>query len=245
MSEANLIGNGGPDGAFAPRVRVRGAEIAGTLYNLPDEVPVDRGALAEPLAVAFHAVKVGGAGPRTQAVVLGAGPIGLACVIGLKRADVKDVVVLDRSAHCRELACRLGADAALADMDDAFSQTLAERHGSLAFYGQAHAASDLFIDCSGASPLIETVVRRAAPAARIVLVSVYKQPGALDLTLVMAKELQIRGALSMATVSPMRSIIWPGMAMRLTPTSATACRCRAFTMHWHSRVIPSAPPRCW
>lgn len=196
MSAANLIGNGGPDGAFAPWVRVRGAEAAGTLYSLPDEVPLDHGAVAEPLAVAFHAVKQGGAGPSTQAIVLGAGPIGLACVIGLKRAGVKDVVVLERSAHRRELACRLGADAAHADMDDALWKTLAERHGAVSFYGQAHPATDLFIDCSGASPLIEEVVQRAAPAARVVLVSVYKQRAALDLTLVMAKELQIRGALS-------------------------------------------------
>ncbi|QDX82396.1 hypothetical protein B9N43_14825 [Denitratisoma sp. DHT3] len=196
LSAANMIGNGGPEGAFAPMVRVRAAEAPGTLFALPDTVPLERGALAEPLAVAFHAVSQGAAGPQTRAVVLGAGPIGLGCVIGLKRAGVQDVVVLDRTAHRREIARQLGADATFADMDETFWASLTERHGSAPFYGMPLPATDLFIDCSGAPALVEAVIQRAAPRARLVLVAVYKQPAALDLTLMMAKELQLRGAFS-------------------------------------------------
>ena len=196
LSAANLIGNGGPDGAFAPRVRVRSAEAPDTLFALPDGVSLERGALAEPLAVAFHAVRQGDAGPNTRAVVLGAGPIGLGCVIGLKRADVKDVVVLDRAARRREIAGPRGADASYAELDETFWQALAERHGTVPFYGQPVATTELFIDCSGVPSLVEAVVQRAAPATRVVLVAVYKQAAALDLTLVMAKELRIHGAFS-------------------------------------------------
>ncbi|CAB1370607.1 zinc-dependent alcohol dehydrogenase [Denitratisoma oestradiolicum] len=196
LSAANMIGNGGPEGAFAPQVRVRAAEAPGTLFALPDTVPLERGALAEPLAVAFHAVSQGAAGPQTRAVVLGAGPIGLGCVIGLKRAGVKDVVVLDRAAHRREIARQLGADATFADMDETFWAGLSERHGSTPFYGMPLPATDLFIDCSGAPALVEAAIQRAAPGTRLVLVAVYKQPAALDLTLVMAKEIQVCGAFS-------------------------------------------------
>ena len=132
----------------------------------------------------------------TRCVVLGAGPIGLGCVIGLKRAGARDVVVLDRAAQRRDTACRLGADLALAEMDEAFWQALAERHGSVPFYGMSLPATELFIDCSGAPALVQTVVQRAAPRARIQLVAVYERPAALDLTLVMAKELELRGVFS-------------------------------------------------
>jgi len=196
LSAANLIGNGGPEGAFAPRVRVRAADVPGTMFALPATVPLERGAVAEPLAVAFHAVSLGLAGPGTRAVVLGAGPIGLGCVIGLKRAGVSDTVVLDRSGHRREIAHQLGAAATFAEMNESFWQGLAERHGTVPFYGMPLVGTDLFIDCSGAAPLPEAVVQRAAPAARLVLVAVYKQSAAFDLTLVMAKELEIRGAFS-------------------------------------------------
>jgi len=194
LSAGNLIGNGGPDGAFAPRVRVRAADLAGTMFALPSTVPLERGALAEPLAVAFHAVSQGSAGPGTRAVVLGAGPIGLGCIIGLKRAGASDVVVLERSAQRREIASALGADATFAGMDEGFWQALAERHGTVTFFGMPMAGTNLFIDCAGAAPLTEAVVQRAAPATRFVLVAVYKQSAAFDLTMVMAKELQIRGA---------------------------------------------------
>ena len=54
----------------------------------------------------------------------------------------------------------------------------------------------MFIDCSGAPSLVEAAVQRVAPRTRIQLVAVYKQPAALDLTLVMAKELELRGVFS-------------------------------------------------
>lgn len=194
LAVANLIGNGGPEGAFAPKVRVRSAEVPDTLFALPDSVPLERGALAEPLAVAFHAVSQGAAGPQTRAVVLGAGPIGLGCVIGLKRACVRDVVVIDRAALRREAASRLGADVTYAAMDESFWQGLVERHGSAPFFGMPLPATDLFIDCSGSTALVEAALGRSAPGARLVLTAVYSQPAALDLTLVMAKELVLRGA---------------------------------------------------
>lgn len=196
LSGANMIGNGGADGAFAPIVKVRAADAPGTLFALPSAVPLERGALAEPLAVAFHAVRQGAAGPQTQAVVLGAGPIGLGCVIGLKRVGVRDVVVLDRAAQRRETARLLGADLAVEQMDEAFWRGLAERHGSVPFYGTKLPATDLFIDCSGASALVGEVIQRVAPRTRVQLVAVYKQAAALDLTLVMAKELELRGVFS-------------------------------------------------
>lgn len=196
LSAANLIGNGGPDGAFAAKVRVRCADLPGTLFALPASVPLELGALAEPLAVSFHAVRQGAAGQGTRAVVLGAGPIGLGCVVGLKRAGARDVVVLERSAYRRAKARHLGADATFEHMDEGFWRALADRHGEVPFYGQPLAATDLFIDCSGALPLTEGVLRMAAPMSRLVLVAVYKQPASVDFTVVMAKEQQICGAFS-------------------------------------------------
>ncbi len=196
LSAANMIGNGGTDGAFARQVRVRMAQQPHTLFALPQGLGLDRAALAEPLAVAFHAVEQGAARGATRAVVLGAGPIGLGCVIGLARLGVSDVVVLDRSARRRELALALGADAVFGQLDDAFWQALIERHGGTDFYGAAMPRTELFIDCAGAGPLVEAVVQRAAPRTRAVVVAVHHDRAALDLTLVMAKELELRGAFS-------------------------------------------------
>lgn len=196
LSAANLIGNGGSDGAFARQVRVRQAQTPGTLFALPPGLGLERAALAEPLAVAFHAVAQGAAHAATRAVVLGAGPIGLGCVIGLARLGASDIVVLDRSARRRALALELGADAVFGDGDEAFWQALVERHGGSDFYGRALPRTELFIDCAGAAALVQAVVQHAAPRTRVVVVAVHHHAAALDLTLVMAKELEVGGAFS-------------------------------------------------
>lgn len=88
LTAANMIGNGGPDGAFAPIGRVRAADTPGTLLTLPSAVPLEHGALAEPLAVAFHAVRQGshrpahaggGAGRRPRRPGLGHRPEARGC----------------------------------------------------------------------------------------------------------------------------------------------------------------------
>lgn len=47
-----------------------------TLYNCPDNVPLDTAALVEPLAVGWHAVNSSPFKPSDTALILGGGPIG-------------------------------------------------------------------------------------------------------------------------------------------------------------------------
>ena len=63
------------DGAFARFVNVP-AELC---YILPDDVDYEAGALMEPLATGFKAVRMAGSILGLTVVVLGAGTIGLAC----------------------------------------------------------------------------------------------------------------------------------------------------------------------
>lgn len=80
----------------------------------PAKIPVDVGALCEPLSVAWHAVRTLGFVAGQQALVLGAGPIGLAAVIALKArvlaagGNVKDIVVMEPALARRHLAESFG-----------------------------------------------------------------------------------------------------------------------------------------
>lgn len=195
LSAANMIGNGGSEGAFAPRVRVRMAAQPGTLFAIPEGLGMERAALAEPLAVALHALERAGAAEGGRAVVLGGGPIGLACVIALRQLGAADVVVVERVPTRAALARQLGADLVLDSLDEAAWQVLVDRHGAVPFYGRQLPASEIFLDCAGAGVLVENVIANAAPHSRLVIVAVHGSPVALDLAMVMAKELQVSGAL--------------------------------------------------
>ncbi len=91
---------------------------ARNVVPLPDSMPIELGALVEPLAVAVHAVRRAGVGDDDRVLVVGGGPIGQSVVLALRRAGVRRVVVTELAASRRELVERLGAtalDAATAD----------------------------------------------------------------------------------------------------------------------------------
>lgn len=196
MTAANLIGNGGSEGAFAPQVCVREADLPGTVLSLPQELSAEVAALAEPLSVAMHAIGRVALSAESKVVITGAGPIGLCCVLALKARGVKDVVVVDPAEFRRDIAIRLGADAVFAGTDTGFWEALAGRHGAdHSFFGMPLAQTDAYFECSGVDDVLTGLLMFARPRAEIVLVAAYKHEIPIDVRLVMAKELRLAGSL--------------------------------------------------
>ena len=82
---------------------------ARNIVALPADVPIEHGALVEPMAVAVHAVRRVGAQAGASALVVGGGPIGQSIVLALAAAGVEKVVVSEPDPARRELVERLGA----------------------------------------------------------------------------------------------------------------------------------------
>ena len=70
--------------AFADRVAVPAENIV----LLPESMPAELGALVEPLAVGYHAVRRGAATADDRVLVIGGGPIGQACLLAARRLGV-------------------------------------------------------------------------------------------------------------------------------------------------------------
>ena len=95
------------DGGFVEQLAVRAEQ----LRPLPDGVDTLRGALAEPLAVALHAVVRAGDLTGRDVLVNGAGPIGALVVAAAKWAGARTVVAADLSPAALRVARAMGADA--------------------------------------------------------------------------------------------------------------------------------------
>jgi L-idonate 5-dehydrogenase len=95
------------DGGFA-ELKVVAAEM---IRLLPDAVETERGALAEPLAVAMHAVNRAGRVRGRAVLVNGAGPIGSLLVAAAKYAGAASVVAADVADGPLSIATAMGADA--------------------------------------------------------------------------------------------------------------------------------------
>jgi threonine dehydrogenase-like Zn-dependent dehydrogenase len=91
--------------AFAERMAVP----ARNAVQLPAGMPVEHGALVEPLAVGYHALVRGGCGAGDAVLVIGGGPIGQACALAARRMGAERVAVSEPAPHRRELNARLGA----------------------------------------------------------------------------------------------------------------------------------------
>lgn len=103
--ERSLIGLNRP-GAFASHVVVPISQ----LYLLAADAEVERGALAEPLAVALHAVETAGPLLGRAALVLGGGAIGFLTAWAARRTGAH-VRVVEPNPLRRALLERLGVDA--------------------------------------------------------------------------------------------------------------------------------------
>lgn len=97
----------------APEVSAAFAEFivvpARNVIALPDSMPIEYGALVEPLAVAVHAVRRVHSASDTRALVIGGGPIGQSLVLALKMEGVDTVYVSEVDPARRALCERLGA----------------------------------------------------------------------------------------------------------------------------------------
>lgn len=95
------------------------------VFKLPDNVGFDEGALAEPLAVAVHAVRKAQIKPGDVGLVIGAGTIGMVTAMTAKAGGCSKVIVADVVQEKLDLALSLGLIAVNAARED-FNEIVAE-----------------------------------------------------------------------------------------------------------------------
>lgn len=88
---------------------------ASSVYPLPERVPAADGSLAEPVAVAVHAVREAGVRLGSRVVVLGAGTVGLVNLLVARRAGATEVYATARHPFQAEMARALGATGVFAN----------------------------------------------------------------------------------------------------------------------------------
>ena len=90
------------EGAFAQFISMPDAN----LVTVPDDILLTKAALAEPLAVSWHAARLAlealHSTAERKALVLGGGAIGLAAALALKAMDVNDITIVEPNNERRQ-----------------------------------------------------------------------------------------------------------------------------------------------
>ncbi|MGH8013333.1 MAG: zinc-dependent alcohol dehydrogenase, partial [Candidatus Binataceae bacterium] len=156
------LGLGQLPGAYAEYVTCG----VSSLLRLPDDVGSREGALVEPLSVGLHAVNRSGLKPDDTAIVMGAGPIGLACLTWAKGKGGR-VVVSEIAAGRAELARKLGADVVINPRAKNPADQVRAMTGR---------SPDLVFECIGIKGTLETAMDMVGPQGQVVVVGVCMEP---------------------------------------------------------------------
>jgi 2-desacetyl-2-hydroxyethyl bacteriochlorophyllide A dehydrogenase len=150
------------------------------LFAFSADAPATEAALAEPLAVAVHAVRRSRMAPGEKVLIFGAGPIGILVALVARFRGAKDVLLVEPSEQRRHIVEALGFRA-LAPQDSPVARENRE------------ATADVVFDCAGHSSVTPALTEAAPVRGRIVIVAVHHGPANIDLRELAFAEQEIIG----------------------------------------------------
>lgn len=173
------------NGGFAEYCYVPQAQC----FKLDPEVPLDHGAMAEPLACCLHGIDRADLQAGSTVCVIGGGAIGLIMVQLAKLAGASTVVLSEPVELRREIGLSVGADYVIDPIHESLKQRLQEIVGI--------DGTDCVIECVGTPTATAQAFEAAKRGSTILLFSVPKAGTTHPLSLedVYQKELTIVGSM--------------------------------------------------
>ena len=173
----------GHDGAFARYLLVRDA----SLLRLPAGLSPRWAALAEPLAVALHAITRSGVVPGDRVMVIGAGPIGALSMAALVAQGIGPIIAVEPGERRRQLARDLGATEVLDPSDlETFPPWEPERISERAVH--------VVLECSGRKSAIEAGFHQLRRGGTMALVGSGVEHPSFDPNRFLLNELSVVGS---------------------------------------------------
>ncbi|GHO44080.1 alcohol dehydrogenase catalytic domain-containing protein [Ktedonospora formicarum] len=170
------------------------------LFRIPSWMSDEQAVLLEPTAVALHAVLRALPRPDSQALIIGAGTIGLLTLQILRAlAPQVEISVLARHPFQIEQATRLGAHHIIYTHDSYLGvQTVTNARPYNGWFGN-HAlvgGFETIYDTIGTKRTLPHALRWACARANLVLVGVHLYPMHIDLTPIWNQEIKLIGSMS-------------------------------------------------
>lgn len=141
-------------------------------------------AMAEPLAVALHAVTRAGAMLGKRVLVTGCGPIGILVILAARRAGAAEIIATDITGPVLDIARRCGADVTL---------NTGETPDALAAYTTGKGTLDVLFECSGAQAALVSGIATLRPRGKIVQLGLSGDM-TLPMMMITARELSLTGS---------------------------------------------------
>jgi len=214
-------------GAFAEYISVP----LRVVYRLPDSLSFVEAAMLEALAVAVHAVSLAKSPDNSNALVVGAGMIGLLCAQVLRASGYPRVFLTDIDASRLKLAESLGANAVLSDGKNVASQISKLTRGG---------AVDVAIEAVGATETVTAAIESVRKGGTVVLVGNISPEVTLPLQKVVTRQICLQGSCASAGEYPRAMELLASGAVQVKPL-ITAIAPLADGPQWFERLHAREP----
>jgi (R,R)-butanediol dehydrogenase / meso-butanediol dehydrogenase / diacetyl reductase len=156
------------------------------VYRLPDSIPLEMGALVEPMSVAYHAAVLGEVNDQSRALIYGAGPIGIGLWFALRGMGLTEIDVVEPSCTRRASIEALGArtlDPTAVDVPE----LIADRTNG--------DGVDAAFDAAGVTPAVESALECVGERRPLISVAIYDKPISTPLINLVLRERRIQGTI--------------------------------------------------
>ena len=137
------------------------------IHQLPDTVPVEMGALVEPMAVALHAARLGDVNEQSQALIFGGGPIGIGLWFALRGLGLTEFDVVEPAVARRSALEALGARTLDPTSVDVPALIAERTNGN---------GVDAAFDAAGVAPAVEAALECVGERRPLISVAIYQTP---------------------------------------------------------------------
>jgi L-iditol 2-dehydrogenase len=198
-----IMGMNAP-GAYAEMVRWRESSLS----KIPDKLSYEDGAMAEPLAIAVHAVGRVIIRPYDTVYIVGAGPIGLLALSVLKHTAAQRIIISDMSDTRLEIARSIGAHITVNPSRDDPVEVVKEHTGGR--------GADIAFEAAGNTPAAQQTLAVTRSKGDVIWIGNNHRMVEIDMQAIVTRELTVRGAYGMSSEEFERTLSY--LADGLIPT---------------------------
>ena len=159
--------------------------------KVPNGLSAELAAMTEPLAVGVHAVEKSRIAQGDAAIIIGLGPVGLACIAELKMRGIGPIIGTDFSPRRRALAELLGADVVVDPREVPAIEAWRKIDGKKPL---------VIFEAVGVPGMIEQAMRMAPKDSRILIVGACMQEDHMHPMLGIGKELSLQFVLGYSPI---------------------------------------------
>lgn len=179
----NLHATSAEPGGYAEQV----VERAENAIPLPEGVSPEDAAIAQPVGVGLHAVRISPLGLGDSALIVGSGPIGLGAVLAAKSEGAGPIFVSEPQDSRRNVAAEFGADVLIDPTEEDPIDVVREETG---------VGVDVAFEAVGSEITLRQAVESTRPNGHTTVIGVFGEEVAFDPQLLVSRQRTVGGSTS-------------------------------------------------